>query len=52
MESELKLMQAQIEPHFLFNTLASVQFLTETDPPQASRFSATCCRICAPRCRR
>jgi sensor histidine kinase YesM len=36
MESELKLMQAQIEPHFLFNTLASVQFLTETDPPQAS----------------
>ena len=37
MESELKLMQAQIEPHFLFNTLASVQFLTETDPPEASR---------------
>jgi len=37
MESELKLMQAQIEPHFLFNTLASVQFLTETDPPQAGR---------------
>jgi sensor histidine kinase YesM len=36
-ESELKLMQAQVEPHFLFNTLASVQFLTETDPPQASR---------------
>ncbi len=30
-------MQAQVEPHFLFNTLASVQFLTETDPPQASR---------------
>jgi len=37
MESELKLMQAQIEPHFLFNTLASVQFLTETDPPEATR---------------
>ena len=37
MESELKLMQAQIEPHFLFNTLASVQYLTETDPPQATR---------------
>ena len=34
-EAELKLMQAQIEPHFLFNTLASVQFLTETDPPKA-----------------
>jgi len=36
-EAELKLMQAQVEPHFLFNTLASVQFLVETDPPQASR---------------
>ena len=34
-EAELKLMQAQVEPHFLFNTLASVQYLTETDPPQA-----------------
>jgi sensor histidine kinase YesM len=36
-EAELKLMQAQVEPHFLFNTLASVQFLTETDPPQANK---------------
>jgi len=36
-EAELKLMQAQIEPHFLFNTLASVQFLTETDAPQAGK---------------
>ena len=36
-EAELKLMQAQVEPHFLFNTLASVQFLVETDPPQAAR---------------
>ena len=36
-EAELKLMQAQVEPHFLFNTLASVQFLTETDPKEASR---------------
>jgi hypothetical protein len=36
-EAELKLMQAQIEPHFLFNTLASVQFLTETDPPRAGQ---------------
>ena len=34
-EAELKLMQAQVEPHFLFNTLASVQYLTETDPPKA-----------------
>jgi len=36
-EAELKLMQAQVEPHFLFNTLASVQFLTETDPQAAHR---------------
>jgi hypothetical protein len=36
-EAELKLMQAQVEPHFLFNTLASVQFLTETEPPKAGR---------------
>jgi sensor histidine kinase YesM len=36
-EAELKLMQAQIEPHFLFNTLASVQYLVETEPKQATR---------------
>jgi len=36
-EAELKLMQAQVEPHFLFNTLASVQYLTETDPKEANR---------------
>lgn len=35
-EAELKLMQAQVEPHFLFNTLASVQYLTETDPGKAN----------------
>jgi hypothetical protein len=36
-EAELKLMQAQVEPHFLFNTLASVQYLTETNPADANR---------------
>jgi len=36
-EAQLKMMQAQVEPHFLFNTLASVDFLIETDPPRASR---------------
>jgi sensor histidine kinase YesM len=36
-EAQLKLMQAQVEPHFLYNTLASVQYLTETAPPQASK---------------
>jgi sensor histidine kinase YesM len=34
-EADLKLMQAQVEPHFLFNTLASVQYLTETNPKEA-----------------
>ena len=29
--------RAQVEPHFLFNTLANVQHLVETDPPSASR---------------
>ncbi|MGE5665572.1 MAG: sensor histidine kinase [Betaproteobacteria bacterium] len=36
-EAELKMMQAQVEPHFLFNTLASVDYLIETDPPRASQ---------------
>ena len=37
LEAKLALMQAQVEPHFLFNTLANVQHLVETDPPAASR---------------
>jgi hypothetical protein len=37
MEAKLAAMQAQIEPHFLFNTLASVQHLIETDPPAAAK---------------
>ena len=59
-EAQLKLMQAQVEPHFLFNTLASVQFLTETDPPEsradarpparlpARRAAASCARAARP----
>jgi Histidine kinase len=35
--AQLKTMQAQVEPHFLFNTLATVQHLVEVDPPRASR---------------
>jgi len=34
-EAHLKLLQAQIEPHFLFNTLANVGSLIDTDPPAA-----------------
>lgn len=33
--ARLALLQAQIEPHFLFNTLANVQSLIERDPPMA-----------------
>lgn len=35
-EARLAAMQAQVEPHFLFNTLASIDHLIETDPPRAS----------------
>ncbi len=34
-EARLSLLHAQIEPHFLFNTLANVQSLMETDTPRA-----------------
>ncbi len=34
-EARLKLLQAQIEPHFLFNTLANVGSLIDGDPPRA-----------------
>lgn len=37
LEARLQVMQAQVEPHFLFNTLANVQHLVETDPAAASR---------------
>jgi hypothetical protein len=35
-EAKLQALQAQVEPHFLYNTLASVQALTEVDPQQAN----------------
>jgi two-component sensor histidine kinase len=35
-EAKLQAMQAQVEPHFLFNTLAAVEHLIETDPPRAA----------------
>ena len=36
-ESKLKLLQLQIEPHFLFNTLGSAQQLAEKGAPEAAR---------------
>ena len=33
--AKLSLLHAQVEPHFLYNTLASAQLLTRSDPPRA-----------------
>jgi signal transduction histidine kinase len=35
-EARMAAMQAQVEPHFLFNTLASIDHLIEVDPKRAS----------------
>jgi signal transduction histidine kinase len=35
-EARMAALQAQVEPHFLFNTLASIDHLIETDPARAS----------------
>jgi len=39
-EARLKLLQAQIEPHFLFNTLANLQALIGSDPKRAQAMLA------------
>jgi hypothetical protein len=36
-EARLKMLQAQIEPHFLFNSLANVRSLQATAPPDAEK---------------
>jgi sensor histidine kinase YesM len=40
-ESQLRLLRAQIEPHFLFNTLGAVQQLAEKDAPRAAGLTAS-----------
>jgi sensor histidine kinase YesM len=39
-EANLKMLQAQIEPHFLFNTLSNVVSLLDSDPPKAKSMLA------------
>jgi hypothetical protein len=36
LDARLSLLQAQVAPHFLFNTLANIQALVDTGSPQAS----------------
>ncbi len=43
-EARMEALQAQIEPHFLFNTLASIDQLIQTDPPRASRMQQSLIR--------
>lgn len=38
-QAELRALQAQVQPHFLFNALNALAFLIETDPPAAQRFT-------------
>ena len=40
LEAQMATLQAQIEPHFLFNTLALIGQLIETNPPQAANIHA------------
>lgn len=40
-EAELRALQAQIEPHFLFNTLANVQALIDYEPTKAKQMLET-----------
>ncbi|MGH8852723.1 MAG: sensor histidine kinase [Telluria sp.] len=40
MEARMATLQAQVEPHFLFNTLALIGQLIETDPKEAARVHA------------
>ena len=40
-EARLQALQAQVEPHFLYNTLANVQALTSSTRPRPMRWWAT-----------
>ena len=44
LEARMQALQAQIEPHFLFNTLASIDQLILSDPPRASKMQQSLIR--------
>ena len=44
-ESKLRMLQLQVEPHFLFNTLGSAQQLAERGAPEAARLIANLIRF-------
>ena len=44
-DAQLRLLQAQIEPHFLFNTLGAVQQLAEQGAPDAAALTARLIRF-------
>ncbi len=41
LDARMRLLQAQVEPHFLFNTLANIQALVDAGSPQASKVLAS-----------
>lgn len=41
LDARMRLVQAQVQPHFLFNTLANVQALVDTGSPRASQVLGT-----------
>jgi len=43
LEAQLQVMQAQVEPHFLFNTLAHIQRLYQTDPTRGRSMLVSFC---------
>ncbi len=54
LEARLQVMQAQVEPHFLFNTLAHIQQLYQTDPARGRSMLDSFCgylRAALPRMR-
>lgn len=46
MELEMKALRAQMNPHFIFNTLASIQhYISENDPDKANHFLSRFARL-------